>query len=255
MVAAAVAIGAVTAASQGLQHPERSEASTLLALGSDTTASAGLGGGNPPSIAELPRPEVLPVALDTHAPDVTSLAKGQRIADEHAAEVATATRQAAASAAQKAAEVTAAAKATADRATDNVLPLGLGLGKVVLPAHGQFTSGFGGRWGAQHYGIDIANSIGTPIYATADGVVIESGPASGFGMWVRLRHGDGTISVYGHINTSLVSEGQRVSAGEQIATIGNRGQSTGPHLHFEIWLGGVQKINPLTWLHAHGIDL
>lgn len=254
MVAAAVAIGAVTAASQGLQHPERSEASTLLALGSDTTASAGWGGGAP-SIAELPRPEVLPVAQDTHAQDVTNLAKGQRIADEHAAEVATAVRQAAEAAAKKAADVAAAAKAAAGRTTDNALPLGLGLGQVVLPAHGQFTSGFGSRWGVQHNGIDIANSIGTPIYATASGVVIESGPASGFGMWVRLRHGDGTISVYGHINTSLVSAGQRVSAGEQIATIGNRGQSTGPHLHFEIWLGGVQKINPLTWLHAHGVEL
>ncbi|MGH3795662.1 MAG: M23 family metallopeptidase [Pseudonocardiaceae bacterium] len=249
MVAAAVAVGAVAAASQGLSHPERAEASNLLALGSDTTAHTGRGGDSP-SITELPRPEVLPVAQDTHAQDVTSLAKGQRIADEHTAAVAAAARQAA-----DAAAAAAAAKAKAERATQGVLPLNLGAGTVVMPAKGQLTSGFGTRWGAHHYGIDIANSIGTPIHATADGTVIESGPASGFGMWVRLRHTDGTISVYGHINTSLVSEGQRVSAGEQIATMGNRGQSTGPHLHFEIWLGGVKKIDPLIWLRAHGIDI
>ncbi|MBA3574905.1 MAG: M23 family metallopeptidase, partial [Pseudonocardiales bacterium] len=56
-----------------------------------------------------------------------------------------------------------------------------------------------------------------------------------------------------HINESLVREGQRVAAGEQIATIGNRGQSTGPHLHFEIWKGGEQKINPMTWLRENGV--
>ena len=74
-----------------------------------------------------------------------------------------------------------------------------------------------------------------------------AGPASGFGMWVRLEHADGTISVYGHINESLVSEGQHVDAGEQIATIGNRGQSTGPHLHFEVRVNG-SVVNPLNYL-------
>nr|WP_035303766.1 M23 family metallopeptidase [Actinokineospora inagensis] len=127
--------------------------------------------------------------------------------------------------------------------------------KYVKPAMGTFTSGFGARWGVTHYGVDIANSIGTPIVAVADGVVIEAGPASGFGLWVRIQHPDGTISVYGHMNDFVVHEGQQVKAGQLIAHIGNRGQSTGPHLHFEIWDAGGRKMNPQPWLADRGIVL
>ncbi|WP_330257475.1 peptidoglycan DD-metalloendopeptidase family protein [Nocardia sp. NBC_00565] len=122
-------------------------------------------------------------------------------------------------------------------------------------AAGNFTSGFGARWGVQHLGVDIAGPIGTPIYAVADATVIEAGPASGFGMWVRLLHDDGTVTIYGHIDTATVSQGQRVLAGDQIATIGNRGFSTGPHCHFEVWLHGVDKVDPLPWLATRGISL
>ena len=125
----------------------------------------------------------------------------------------------------------------------------------VLPTAGQFTSGFGGRWGVTHYGIDLAAPIGTPIYALTDAVVERSGPASGFGLWVVLRHTDGTHSVYGHINRSLVEVGQKVKAGDQIAEVGNRGQSTGPHLHLEVWEQSGKKINPLPWLAERGIDV
>ncbi|OLR91131.1 peptidase [Actinokineospora bangkokensis] len=127
--------------------------------------------------------------------------------------------------------------------------------KVVRPAEGTFTSGFGARWGVTHYGVDIANRIGTPIVAVADGVVIEVGPASGFGLWVRVQHDDGTISVYGHVNDYVVREGQKVKAGQLIAHIGNRGQSTGPHLHLEIWDGSGRKVNPAPWLAARGVQL
>lgn len=127
--------------------------------------------------------------------------------------------------------------------------------KFVRPAQGSLTSGFGARWGTSHNGIDIANSIGTPIVSVADGTVIEAGPASGFGLWVQVRHDDGTITVYGHMNEITVSTGQRVGAGDQIATVGNRGQSTGPHLHFEVWQGGGSKIDPLPWLAAHGVSV
>lgn len=108
--------------------------------------------------------------------------------------------------------------------------------------------------GTIHYGLDIANRIGTPVVSVMDGTVISSGPASGFERWVRVRHDNGIVTVYGHIHESLVSVGQRVSAGQQIATIGSRGQSTGPHLHFGVRRSG-SKINPLTWLHAHGVAL
>nr|WP_246023616.1 M23 family metallopeptidase [Nocardia yunnanensis] len=122
-------------------------------------------------------------------------------------------------------------------------------------ANGTFTSGFGVRWGVAHQGVDIAAPIGTPIYAVADATVLEAGPASGFGMWVRLLHDDGTVTIYGHIDTATVSQGQRVLAGDQIATVGNRGFSTGPHCHFEVWLNGVDKIDPLPWLASRGISL
>ncbi|MBW0105773.1 M23 family metallopeptidase [Pseudonocardia sp. KRD-291] len=124
-----------------------------------------------------------------------------------------------------------------------------------LPTRGQFTSGFGGRWGVTHYGIDLAAPIGTPIYALTDGVVEKAGPASGFGMWVVLKHTDGTSSVYGHINRALVEVGQEVKAGDEIAEVGNRGQSTGPHLHLEVWEPDGSKVNPLPWLSERGINV
>jgi len=125
----------------------------------------------------------------------------------------------------------------------------------VLPTHGIFTSGFGYRWGALHAGIDLAGPIGTPIYAASDGVVIDAGPTAGYGAWVKVRHADGTVTLYGHVNTWDVQIGQRVMAGDQIATIGNRGNSTGPHCHFEVLLGGTNRVDPAPWLAAHGINV
>ncbi|KAA1430228.1 M23 family metallopeptidase [Mycolicibacter arupensis] len=124
----------------------------------------------------------------------------------------------------------------------------------VAPTHGAFTSNFGYRWGVLHAGIDIANAIGTPILAASDGVVIESGPSAGYGMLVKLRHSDGTVTLYGHINRSLVSVGERVMAGDQIAEMGNRGYSTGPHLHFEVLQNGTNRIDPTSWLAKRGIN-
>lgn len=137
----------------------------------------------------------------------------------------------------------------------DVIPPGAippGSGGVVLPALGTFTSGFGRRWGTFHRGIDIAGPIGTPIYAVAAGTVIDAGPAAGFGLWVRIRHDDGTISVYGHMYDFFVSVGERVPAGMQIARMGNRGDSTGPHLHFEIIVDG-RHVDPQRWLALHGL--
>jgi murein DD-endopeptidase MepM/ murein hydrolase activator NlpD len=125
----------------------------------------------------------------------------------------------------------------------------------VMPTKGIFTSNFGYRWGVLHAGIDLANSIGTPIYAVSDGVVIDSGPAAGYGALVKLRHADGTVTLYGHVNTTLVSVGQRVMAGDQIATMGNRGNSTGPHLHFEVLQGGTERIDPVPWLAKRGLSV
>ena len=128
-------------------------------------------------------------------------------------------------------------------------------GSAKLPVVGRITSPFGPRWGKFHYGIDIAAKKGTPIVAVAGGTVEESGPATGFGMWIVLRHFDGTASVYGHINRSFVEEGDRVSAGEKIAEVGNRGDSTGPHLHLEIWDEDGTKVDPARWLRQHGVKI
>jgi murein DD-endopeptidase MepM/ murein hydrolase activator NlpD len=125
----------------------------------------------------------------------------------------------------------------------------------VKPTKGIFTSGFGYRWGALHGGVDLAAPIGTPIYAASDGVVIDVGPTAGYGAWVKLRHSDGTVTLYGHINTWNVQIGQRVMAGDQIATVGNRGNSTGPHLHFEVLLNGVNRTDPVPWLAKRGLSV
>ena len=122
----------------------------------------------------------------------------------------------------------------------------------------QVSSRFGPRGSEMHQGVDFAAPIGTPIYAAATGVVAEAGPASGFGTWIVVDIDSGKQSnVYGHMRPAdlKVRKGQRVSAGQQIAAVGNEGQSTGPHLHFELWtagtrLGGGRPVDPLPWLRG-----
>ena len=126
---------------------------------------------------------------------------------------------------------------------------------VVTPASGRFTSGYGPRWGTVHRGIDIANDLGTPIYSVMDGTVVNAGPAQGFGNWVVIKHDGGEVSVYGHMRYYDVKVGQRVRAGEKIAVIGNEGQSTGPHLHFEIKPDGVNHADPQVWFREQGIKI
>ena len=119
------------------------------------------------------------------------------------------------------------------------------------------TSAFAPRWGAFHGGIDLAAPLGTPIHAATDGVVVEAGPASGYGNWVQIKAPDGTITMYGHMSSSgvHVSKGQHVTAGDTIAVVGSEGFSTGPHVHFEVWKGGKMKIDPAVWLAAKGVRL
>jgi murein DD-endopeptidase MepM/ murein hydrolase activator NlpD len=126
-----------------------------------------------------------------------------------------------------------------------------------MPTAGRVTSCYGARWGTVHQGVDIAAPIGTPIYVPEDGVVLQAGAASGFGQAVYVQHGDGEITLYGHVNQFYVSAGQVVKAGDHIADVGNKGQSTGPHLHFEVHQGGLyaSRVNPMPWLQSHGIAL
>jgi murein DD-endopeptidase MepM/ murein hydrolase activator NlpD len=159
--------------------------------------------------------------------------------------------------AQKQAEEAAAAAAqrAASDAAAHQVPSGHG---SVLPAAGRMSSCFGARWGVQHLGQDIAAPIGTPIYAATSGVVKRAGTATGFGLAVYILGDDGAVTVYGHVNRYFVNAGERVRAGEQIAEVGNRGQSTGPHLHFEVHPSGAMyggAVNPGPWMRARGVAL
>lgn len=113
----------------------------------------------------------------------------------------------------------------------------------------RFTSGFGMRWGRMHNGTDFAGPIGTPIYATADGVVTHAGWSSGYGRLVKIQHEFGIETRYAHQNRIRVEVGQRVSRGQRIGDMGNSGRSTGPHLHYEVRVGG-RPVNPMIYIRA-----
>ena len=113
----------------------------------------------------------------------------------------------------------------------------------------RFTSGFGPRWGRMHEGTDFAGANGTPIYATADGVVTFAGHMSGYGNLVKIKHEFGIETRYAHQSKIRVAVGQRVSRGERIGDMGNTGRSTGTHLHYEVRVGGT-PVNPMTYIKA-----
>ena len=113
----------------------------------------------------------------------------------------------------------------------------------------RFTSGFGPRWGRMHEGTDFAAPIGTPVYATADGVVTDAGWSSGYGRLIKIQHEFGIETRYAHLNAIKVNVGQRVSRGERIGDMGNSGRSTGPHLHYEVRVGG-NAVNPMNYIRA-----
>jgi murein DD-endopeptidase MepM/ murein hydrolase activator NlpD len=129
--------------------------------------------------------------------------------------------------------------------------------KVVLPTQGRLTTCYCMRWGQMHWGLDLAAPLGTPIMAATDGVVLRAGPASGFGNAVYIQDADGNVHIYGHMRYYSVRAGDVVHAGDQIAKVGNQGQSTGPHLHYEIHRGGMQgrPMNPQDWLSQHGVEV
>ena len=126
-----------------------------------------------------------------------------------------------------------------------------GIYLAVVPVTGRITSRFGAVESIRdhtHKGIDIAATRGTPILATASGTVTFAGWSSGYGYLVKIDHGNGVETYYGHCSKLYVSAGDTVEAGEQIAAVGSTGNSTGNHLHFEIRLDGKQ-VNPQTYVY------
>jgi murein DD-endopeptidase MepM/ murein hydrolase activator NlpD len=130
------------------------------------------------------------------------------------------------------------------------VPLGM---PVKTPV--RYTSGFGGRNDPlgrgykMHEGQDLAGAYGSPIYATADGVVIHAGWENGYGRLVTIRHDFGIETRFGHLSQIRVSVGDRVSRGERIGDMGSTGRSTGTHLHYEVRLSG-RAVNPMTYIKA-----
>lgn len=127
----------------------------------------------------------------------------------------------------------------------------------IWPAEGRVTSPYGYRIAPlrmaseYHTGIDIASESGTPIYATADGVVRHSGWAQGYGMCAVVDHGFGYSTLYGHMSEIIAKEGTQVTRGRIIGRMGSTGTSTGNHLHYEVWTGGLPN-NPMKFLQVGG---
>lgn len=127
--------------------------------------------------------------------------------------------------------------------------------KYAYPMAGAMvTSCYGQRWGVLHAGIDFATTENTPIHAVAGGTIFSAGWAySGYGNSVVVDLGNGQFTHYAHMNKNVVRIGQHVSAGDVLGYEGSTGDSTGPHLHFEVHNGMWNQINPAGWLAARGI--
>jgi len=123
----------------------------------------------------------------------------------------------------------------------------------IAPVMGLMTDGFGGRRDpvngrhAFHRGLDISARRGTPVIAPADGVVVFTGRDGDLGRTIRIAHGLGYNTVYGHLDTISVEPGKEVRRGERIGAVGSSGRSTGPHLHYEVHEGG-EAVNPLYYI-------
>ncbi len=126
-------------------------------------------------------------------------------------------------------------------------PKTVATGLFLMPTRGSITSRYGVRWGRMHSGIDIAAKTGTPINAADGGKVVYSGKRSGYGLMIEIDHGNGYKTRYAHCSKLLVGVGEKVYKGQHIANVGNTGNSTGPHLHFEVLQNGKTQ-NPSNYV-------
>ncbi|MDU2064801.1 MAG: LysM peptidoglycan-binding domain-containing M23 family metallopeptidase [Sporomusaceae bacterium] len=122
-------------------------------------------------------------------------------------------------------------------------------GRFLWPIIGEISSPFGLRWGRIHEGIDIASESGTLVQAAKDGKVTLAGWNGGYGYAVMLEHSQNFQSLYGHLSAVYVQPGEFIHSGQVIGAVGSTGNSTGPHLHFEIRCAG-EPLDPLPLLPA-----
>ncbi|WP_371930723.1 DUF5930 domain-containing protein [Paracoccus spongiarum] len=122
---------------------------------------------------------------------------------------------------------------------------------LVMPLKDAYrlTSGFGRRWGRMHEALDMAGPVGTPVYATADGVVSHAGRQGAYGNLIKIQHELDNETRYAHLSRIRVKPGQRVSQGDLIGDMGNTGRSTGPHLHYEVRRKG-RAVDPMSFIKA-----
>jgi murein DD-endopeptidase MepM/ murein hydrolase activator NlpD len=130
---------------------------------------------------------------------------------------------------------------------DSSAPIRPGSGRFIWPVNGTFTSPFGMRWGRLHAGIDLAAPTGTAIRAADTGQVVLAGTYGGYGDYTCIRHTRTISTCYGHQSRILVHVGEVVTQGQVIGAVGSTGHSTGPHLHFEVRIGG-RPVNPMGYL-------
>lgn len=132
---------------------------------------------------------------------------------------------------------------------DEIQPEGRPIRKGWMSSRfGMRTSPFNGRQ-EKHEGVDFAGKMGSPVIAVAGGVVTWASARYGYGNLVEINHGNGLVTRYGHNSELLVSEGDRVRKGQQIAKMGSSGRSTGPHVHFEVIKNG-RPVDPVTYIQA-----
>jgi murein DD-endopeptidase MepM/ murein hydrolase activator NlpD len=152
----------------------------------------------------------------------------------------------------KRASALAAAKAKADLAAKTARESATRCQIMVTGYHITATFGQGGsRWAHNHTGLDFAAPIGTRIGAVMKGVVIFADWAGPYGRQVQVRHEDGTVTWYNHMSKFSVSVGETVYAGDQVGAVGMTGNTTGPHLHFEVHPNGGEAVDPDPWLRNH----
>lgn len=129
----------------------------------------------------------------------------------------------------------------------NKSPIIVGTSVITVPSRGIISSGFGERWGKIHEGIDIAASLGIPIYSAFNGVVEYSGWEEGYGNLVQIKSEGNIETLYGHCSSLSVKVGEQVKKGDKIGNVGSTGNSTGPHVHFEVRINGI-AVNPMQYL-------